>query len=137
MTLQLEPQEALIYAMLTVAAVDRQITEVELSRISAIVRELPPFRDFDGDWLNREAQDCGRLLAKADGVRRVLELVGAGLPAHLRETAYVLAAEVAASDLALKDEETRFLEMLADELELDELICAALERGARARHQTV
>jgi hypothetical protein len=29
------------------------------------------------------------------------------------------------------------LEMLADELALDELVCAALERGARARHRTV
>jgi uncharacterized membrane protein YebE (DUF533 family) len=137
MTPQLTPQEALIYTMVTAAASDRQITEVELQRIGSMVNDLPVFRSTDGDWLVREAQDCRKVLAKPDGVRRVLALIGEGLPDQLRETAYALAAEVAASDLFVKDEEMDFLELLADELGLDELICAALERGARARHRTV
>jgi len=136
MKTQLTPQEALIYVMVTVAAADRQITQVELQRIGSMVNELPVFSDTDGDWLVREAQDCGKALSKTDGVRHVLTLVGAALPEHLRETAYALAAEVAASDLAVKDAEIDFLEMLADELGLDELVCAALERSARARHCT-
>ncbi len=136
MTPQLTPQEALIYAMVTTAAVDRHITEDELARISSIVRELPVFRDFNGDWLLQEAQDCGRILAKPEGVARVLDLVVAALPAHLRETAFALAAEVAASDLSIKAEEKDFLSMLAEALALDALVCAALARGARARHRT-
>jgi uncharacterized membrane protein YebE (DUF533 family) len=136
MTPQLTPQEALIYAMVTTAAVDRYITEDELARISSIVRELPVFRDFNGDWLVQEAQDCGRILAKPEGVARVLDLVQAALPTHLRETAFALAAEVAASDLSIKAEETVFLSMLAEALELDALVTAALARGARARHRT-
>ena len=136
MTTQLSPAEALIYVMVTVAAVDREITEVELQRIGSMINELPVFRHTDSNWLGREAQDCGKLLAKPDGVRRVLALVAEALPEHLHETAYALAAEVAASDLAIKDAEMDFLAMLADELELDELVCAALERGARARHRT-
>jgi len=136
MTQQLTPQEALIYTMVTAAAVDRQIREEELSRIGVLVRELPVFRDFKGDWLNREAKDCRNILAKPEGVHRVLELVSAGLPESLHETAYVLAAEVVASDLAVKEAEVDFLELLAEELGLDELICAALERGAGARHHT-
>ena len=67
----------------------------------------------------------------------MLALVGKALPDQLRETAYALAAEVAASDLTVKDVEMGLLEMLADELGLDDLVCAALERGARARHRTV
>jgi uncharacterized membrane protein YebE (DUF533 family) len=137
MTTQLTPQKALIYVMVTVAAADRQITEVELQRIGSMVNELPVFRDIDGDWLVREAQDCGKVLSKPDGVRHVLALVAEALPEPLRETAYALAAEVAASDLAVKNAEIDFLEMLADELGLDELVCAALERSARARHRTV
>jgi uncharacterized membrane protein YebE (DUF533 family) len=133
---QLTPQEALIYVMVTTAAADRQITEVEIERIGSMVNDLPVFRSIDSDWLVREAQDCGRLLTKPDGMRRVLALVGETLPDHLHETAYALAAEVAASDLAVKVEEMDFLELLADELGLDELICAALERCARARHRT-
>jgi tellurite resistance protein len=136
MTPQLTPQDALIYAMVTTAAVDRHITEDELARISSIVRELPVFRDFNGDWLVQEAQDCGRILAKPEGVSRVLDLVVATLPAHLRETAFALAAEVAASDLSIEAEETDFLSMLAGALQLDALVCAALARGARARHRT-
>jgi hypothetical protein len=53
----------------------------------------------------------------------------------MRETAYVLAAEVAATDMRVKVEEVRFLEMLAEKLGLDKLTCAALERAAKARHQ--
>jgi uncharacterized membrane protein YebE (DUF533 family) len=137
MTMQLTPQEALVYVMVTVAAADRQITEAELQRIGSMVNDLPVFRGMDGGWLGREAQDCGKVLAKPDGVRGVLALVGKALPEPLHETAYALAAEVAASDLAVKEVEIDFLEMLADELGLDELICAALERCARARHRTV
>jgi uncharacterized membrane protein YebE (DUF533 family) len=136
MSTQLSPQEALIYVMFTAAAADRTISEVELQRIGSMVNELPVFRATDGDWLAREAQDCGRILSRPDGVRQVLTLIGEALPEPLHETAYALAAEVAASDLTVKDAEIDFLEMLAEALGLDELVCAALERGARARHCT-
>jgi uncharacterized membrane protein YebE (DUF533 family) len=134
---QLTSQEALIYAMITTSAVDRTITDRELSRIGSIIKELPPFRDYDKDWLVSEAQECGRVLARPNGLQDVLELISSGLPERLRETAYVLAAEVAASDMKIRPEEVRFLEMLASKLEIDKLTCAALERAARARHQKV
>lgn len=135
MTAQLAPPEALIYAMITTSAVDRRISDDELSRIGSIVKELPPFHEFDRDWLVNEAQDCGKILAKPEGLDKVLDLIAEGLPERLHETAYVLAAEVAATDLRVKVEEVRFLELLADRLKLDKLVCAALERAARARHQ--
>jgi hypothetical protein len=101
------------------------------------VRELPPFLRYNGDWLAGAAQECGKLLTKANGFETVLEVVKNSLPAHLHETAYVLAAEVAASDLESHAEEERFLAMLAAKLGLDRLTCAALERAAKARHQRV
>ena len=109
---QLTPQEALIYAMVTVAAVDRKITRVELDRINGMVRELPALRGIEDTWLSNEAQSCGRILAKPDGVTTVVAMIVAALPANLRETAYALAAEVAASDLAIKDDERDFLALL-------------------------
>jgi uncharacterized membrane protein YebE (DUF533 family) len=133
---KLLPQEALIYAMVTMAAADRQITQQEISRINMIVRELPAFRALDEGWLAREAQSCGKLLGKPEGIQRVLDLIDEALPIELRETAYVLAAEVAASDLFLQEDERQFLSMLATKLKLDALVCAALERAARARHRT-
>jgi hypothetical protein len=35
----------------------------------------------------------------------------------------------------VRNEEIRFLELLRDKLRLDKLTIAAIERGARARHQ--
>lgn len=137
MTTTLSPEEALIYAMITTAAVDRRITDDELQRIGSIVKELPPFLNYEHDWLVKESQDCGKVLAGPSGLDRVLDLILDGLPEHLEETCYVLAAEVAATDMKVKVEEVRFLEMLADRLKLDKLICAALERAAKARHQRI
>ncbi len=131
----LTAQEALIYAMITISAVDRKISDEELQRIGSIVRELPPFVNYNKDWLINEAQACGKLLAKQDGLDKVLTVIRENLPVHLYETAYVLAAEVAASDLKVGQEEVRCLELLAEKLGLDKLTCAALERAARARHQ--
>lgn len=135
MLLRLMPEEALIYTMITASAVDRKITNDELSRIGSIVKELPVFKAYDHDWLVKEAQDCGKLLAKPDGLATVLQLIRDGLPIHLYETAYVLTAELVATDLEVTSEEIRFLDMLGGKLEIDKLVCAALERAARARHQ--
>lgn len=135
MSTRLSTPEALIYAMITVAAVDRRISKNELARIGSIVRELPAFEGLDEDCVVSASKDCGKLLARANGLEKVLDLIRTSLPERLRETAYVLAAELAATDLKVEVEEIRFLEMLASKLQLDKLTCAALERAARARHQ--
>ncbi|MGE0766295.1 MAG: tellurite resistance TerB family protein [Hyphomicrobiaceae bacterium] len=133
----LSPEEGLIYAMLTTAAVDGRITDDELFRIGSIVKELPPFLSYDHEWLVNEARDCSKVLAGDGGLDSVLDLIVGSLPKHLEETAYVLCAEVAATDLKVRVEEIRFLELLAGRLKLDKLICAALERSAKARHQKI
>jgi hypothetical protein len=66
----------------------------------------------------------------------VFGLVRAGLPAHLRETAYWLALEVVLCDSDVLIEEKRILELLRRALGIDRLVAAALERGAQARYQT-
>ena len=78
-----------------------------------MVRELPAFRGIEDAWLSHEAQNCGRVLAKPDGVHEGGRDDRRGVPANLRETAYALAAEVAASDLAIRDDERDFLTLLA------------------------
>ncbi len=64
----------------------------------------------------------------------MLVLIRANLPEKLRETAYAVALEVAAADLDVRPEETRFLEMLREALDLDRLTTVAIERGIRARN---
>ena len=136
-TVGLTPQEALIYTMVAVAASDRTISEKELARINSMVIQLPVFRDIDSAWLSREAQDCGRILGRPGGMERVVRLIVDALPMPLRETAYALAAEVAASDLTINEGELDFLSLLAEGLQLDALVRAALERAANVRHRQV
>jgi tellurite resistance protein len=134
MTEPLNHHAALIYVMVTMSAVDRTMTDAELSRIGEIVSNLPVFADFNQDHLVKTAETCGGVLSEDGGLDRVLILVKSALPKKLRETAYAVALEIAAADREVKPEEIRFLEMLGDSLELDKLTTAGIERGIRARN---
>jgi tellurite resistance protein len=129
-------QEALIYAMVTLSAVDSKMTDRELAKIGDVVRSLPIFRDFDPEKLVPAAEACGAILLEKDGLERVLGTIAA-LPTRLHETAYALAVEVAAVDLHVEQEELRFLQILRERLEIDQLTVAAIERSARARYRTL
>jgi tellurite resistance protein len=137
MTEPLNHHAALIYVMVTMSAVDRTMTDAELSRIGEIVSHLPIVRDFDQENLVKAAEGCGEILSADGGLEHVLLLIRSNLPGKLRETAYAIALEVAAADLDVKPEETRFLEMLRDSLELDVLTTTAIERGIRARNRVL
>ena len=134
MTEPLDHHAALIYAMVTMSAVDRTMTDAELARIGEIVSNLPVFADFDQERLVKTAEACGGVLSEDGGLDRVLMLIKGALPKKLRETAYAVALEIAAADLDVKPEETRFLDMLSESLELDRLTTTAIERGIRARN---
>jgi tellurite resistance protein len=120
--------------MVTMSAVDRTMTDAELARIGEIVSNLPIFADFDPENLVKTAEACGEILSADGGLDHVLLLLRSNLPKKLRETAYAVALEIAAADLNIRPEETRFLEMLRDSLDLDRLTTAGIERGIRARN---
>jgi len=126
---------ALIYTMVLVSAADREMPDVELQSIGDIVLHLPVFRDFDRNNLTKLATECATLLSDGDGLDKALAAVTGGLPEKLRETAYALACEVAAADGVVTQEESRMLEMIRHRLNIGRLPAAAIERGARARHQ--
>jgi tellurite resistance protein len=129
-------EQALIYTMVTMSGVEGRINSIELAEIGHIVKHLPVFRHFDEARLTTVAQEAGEILAENEGLQALLGLVKEALSPKLRETAYALAVEVAASDLAVGKEELRFLAILRDVLQLDKLVTAALERSAIARYQT-
>ena len=134
MTEPLSHHAALIYVMVTMSAVDRTMNDAEMARIGEIVSNLPVFDDFDQEDLVATAEACGNILSNDGGLQRVLRLIKEGLPKKLRETAYAVALEVAAADLDVRPEETRFIELLRDTLDLDQITTAAIERGIRARN---
>lgn len=131
------PHDALIYIMVIMSAADRSMTDRELSKIGSIIQTLPVFQDYDSDQLVMAAARCTEILQADDGLDQVLDQAFDIMPKNLRETAYALAVEVAAADLHLEQEELRLLQILRDRFMLDRLACAAIERGARARHQMI
>ena len=128
-------EQALVYVMVMMSGVEGRIKAEELAELELLVRTLPIFKSFDRNRLATIAQECGDMLQMSEGMKTVLELVKDQLPTRLRETAYALAVEVAASDLLVGREELRFLAILRDALGLDKLVTAALERSAIARYQ--
>jgi tellurite resistance protein len=135
MTGTISIEQALIYTMVTMSGVEGKVNAIELAEIRQLVQTLPIFRDFDEHRLMTVAQEAGEILQENEGLNAILGLVKQALSPKLRETAYALAVEVAASDLAVGKEELRFLAMLRDALALDKLVTAAIERSAIARYQ--
>lgn len=128
-------QDTLVYIMVSVSAVDSKMDERELERIGNVVKTLPVFDGYDPDHLIDAAKACTDILQHEEGLATILAL-GAELPQHLQETAYALAAEIAAVDRHVGAEEIRLLQLLRGRLSIDKLTCAALERAAQARHHT-
>lgn len=135
MDLELDPHTALVYTMVLVSAAEGQMSDREVGMMSRMVRHLPIFTDFDSDEISAVGEDCAALLKKEDGITIALARIARALPPRLRETAYVLACDVAAADQKVEEAELRLLELLRDRLNIDPLVAAAIERAARARYR--
>jgi len=131
------PQEALVCAMVLMAASDRTMSDAELAMMSRLVQTLPAFSDFHPNGISSVTETCLTLLDKTDGLDRACNLIREALPPRLRETAYVLACEVAAADGDLTQEELQFLQDFRIAMDIDRLIAGAIERAARARYQVI
>jgi tellurite resistance protein len=131
------PQEALVCSMVLMAASDRTMTDAELAMMSRLVQALPVFSDFHPNGISSVTEACLTLLDKADGLDRACTLIREALPSRLRETAYVLACEVAAADGDLTQEELQFLQDFRIAMDIDRLIAGAIERATRARYQVI
>jgi len=133
----LDHHRALIYTMVIVSAADSDMPDAELRIIGDIVEDLPVFRDFDRRELPRVLGDCTDLIGRDDGLEETLKAIKTALPAKLRETAYAIACDLVAADGEATQEELRVLELIRHRLNIDRLIAAAIERGARAHFQTL
>ena len=133
----LDHHRALIYTMVIVSAADSEMPDAELRIIGDIVGDLPIFRDFDNSELPKVLNDCTELINRENGLEETLKVIKTALPARLRETAYAIACDLVAADGAATQEELRILELIRHRLNIDPLIAAAVERGARARFQTL
>lgn len=127
-------QDALVAIMVTVSVSDETIRTAELVAIERQVNHLPVFAQYDIDQVRVVAQTVYKLMEEEDGLDTLFAMVRSALPERLFETAYALACDVAAADGKLGQSELRLLEEVREELDIDRLHAAAIERGARARH---
>lgn len=130
-------QDALVALMIAVSAADEDIRTAELVKINNAINNLPVFADYDIDHLPRMSQMVFDLFENEDGLAALFGLMRECLPERLNETAYALSCDVAAADGTIGPTESRMLEEIRYELEIDRLHAAAIERGARARHMTL
>lgn len=132
---QIDHHAALIHTMVLVSAAEGRMTDRELEAMGRIVRHLPVFADFDPERIVEVVQACANLLGDDDGLETVLAGIGAALPQPLRETAYAVACDVVAADGKADQAELKMLELIRHRLDIDRLVAAGIERGARARHR--
>lgn len=132
----LDPQEALICTMVLVAASDGPgITDREIGVMAGVVQTLPIFQNVTSDRLDHATDAAINLLREEDGLNHASSLIRHALEPRLRETAYALACEVVAASEHQEQKILQMLEFVMAELEIDPLVAAAIERGARARHR--
>jgi len=125
--------EALIHLMVIAASSDAKVSDRELEIISRLVNRMPVFDTFDRSQLGQVAAAAIDLIKDSSNLDKVMAMVLGALPPRLHDTGYALAVEVATVDLRLEQEELRFLEMIRDGLQMDNLVAAAIEASARAR----
>jgi hypothetical protein len=130
-----DPHGALIYTMVLVTGAESSLPADEMAIIGDIVGHLPVFRGFDRGKLGGHLNACAELLGRENGLEKTLDAIKAALSPRLRETAYVIACDLVASDGEATQEELQILELIRQQLEIDRLIAAAIERGTRARFQ--
>ncbi len=133
----LDPHGALIYTMVIVTGAESTLPPDEVTMIGDIVGHWPVFHGFDRKKLPAHLNDCAELMSRDDGLDATLDAIKTALPPRLRETAYAIACDLVAVDGAATQEELQILDLIRQKLEIDRLIAAALERGARARAQKV
>jgi tellurite resistance protein len=129
--------EALVLTMVLVSAADGGMTDREISVMSGLVQTLPAFQDFTSGELADVTERAAGLLHEDDGLAHAGRLMRAALSSKLRETAYALACEVVAGGDGARRQSLDMVEFVRNELGLDTLISAAIERGVRARYQRV
>ena len=125
--------DALIAIMVLTSAADNDMTDKELKKMGDVVGNWPVFENFSVADLPATATRISDALGQQDGLEALFDEMQDALSPQLRETAYALACEMAATDGVLTDEEMQILELVRHRLGIDRLIAAGIERGVRAR----
>ena len=131
------PEDTLLAVMIAVSATDDTIRTSELVSIERMVNHLPVFSNYKMDRLKEVSAATFDILEEEDGLDILWDTVRRNLPERLFDTAYAVACDVAAADGTAREAELRLLADMRYELDIDRLLAAAIEAGARARHRVL
>ncbi len=128
-------QRALLHLAFITSASDGQISDTEIGMIGRLVGRLPVFDGIDPASVVQIGEESAARLAAAEDLDEAVAEAVDGMPQEMRETALVIAWEVAAADGHVEPEEKRFLEVIREHLALDPLVAGALEYGVTVRRR--
>jgi hypothetical protein len=132
--LELNVPQAVIAIAIAVMTADGDASEIERNELAFALRRLRLFRGYEPSYLQEQLRSIS-LKIKGQKFGVVIGAVKRALTPQLRETAFLIAAELALVDTTLEAKEKVILEKLQTELEIDAAVGSKIVEVIRIRHR--
>ena len=121
------------------AATDGDISDKEMNTINYLFTTLPVFEKANNDYLSKKMIECMELTQEESNFENLLDHINEGLDSkkELKKTAYILALEVMMADLNIVEESIRFLELLGETLQLNNLEISSIKHTIRSKYESL
>lgn len=121
------------------AATDGDISDKEMNTINYLFTTLPVFEKANNDYLSKKMIECMELTQEESNFENLLDHINEGLDSKkdLKKTAYILALEVMMADLNVIEESIRFLELLGETLQLNNLEISSIKHTIRSKYESL
>ena len=121
------------------AATDGDISDKEMNTINYLFTTLPVFEKANNDYLSKKMIECMELTQEESNFENLLDHINEGLDSKkdLKKTAYILALEVMMADLNVIEESIRFLELLGETLQLNNLEISSIKHSIRSKYESL
>lgn len=121
------------------AATDGDISDKEMNTINYLFTTLPVFDKANNDYLSKKMIECMELTQEESNFENLLDHINEGLDSKkdLKKTAYILALEVMMADLNVVEESIRFLELLGETLQLNNLEISSIKHAIRSKYESL
>ena len=121
------------------AATDGDISDKEMNTINYLFTTLPVFEKANNDYLSKKMIECMELTQEESNFENLLDHINEGLDSKkdLKKTAYILALEVMMADLNVVEESIRFLELLGETLQLNNLEISSIKHSIRSKYESL
>jgi hypothetical protein len=132
--LELNVPQAVIAIAIAVMTADDDASEIERNELAFALRRLRLFRGYEPSYLQEQLRSIS-LKIKGQEFGVVIGAVKRALTPQLRETAFLIAAELALVDTTLAAKEKVILEKLQTGLEIDAAVGSKIVEVIQIRHR--